>query len=342
MTNNGLQVISGPDVRLALKQQEQPILEQIAQAYICHGNGQASLPNSSFLRFAQNSRNRIIALPGYLGGDFDVAGIKWISSFPENIDKGIDRASALQVLNDMETGRPKAVFEASTISAKRTAASAALAASKLHKNQSPRIGLIGTGYINFEILNFLLHVFPDTQEVLVNDTDPAREKQFVSIAEKAFEDFKICRADSQQALLQSCDLIVFATNVGTPFIHAADSFLPCATILNVSLRDLGPQVILDSINVVDSFDHVCRENTSIHMAYMQCKSSDFVHAELHQLLQGTRSLPEDDNARIIFSPFGLGVLDLALAQFTLGRTETLRQGIQIEGFFPPAWHQEYL
>lgn len=342
MTNNGLQVISGPDVRRALKQQEEAILEQIEKAYICHGNEQASLPNSSFLRFSQNDHNRIIALPGYLGGDFDVAGIKWISSFPENINKGIDRASALQVLNDMETGRPKAVIEASTISAKRTAASASLAARKIHRNQSPSIGLVGAGYISFETLNFLLHVFPGTQEVLVNDADPAREEQFTNVAEKAFEDFNIYRADSQKELLRSCDLVVFATNVSTPFIHAAESFLSCATILNVSLRDLGPQLILDSLNVVDSFEHICRENTSIHLAYMQCQSSDFVHAELHHLLQGTRSLPEDDNARVIFSPFGLGILDLALAQFALERTEALRLGTENYHFFPPAWHQEYL
>src|SRR6185369_2425828 len=104
------------------------------------------------LGFPEQQRNRIIALPAYLGGSFEVCGLKWVSSFPGNLDRGMDRASALVILNSPLSGRLEAILEASRINAKRTAASAALAARQLQAGkQTNRLGVIGCGPINFEV-----------------------------------------------------------------------------------------------------------------------------------------------------------------------------------------------
>ena len=101
--------------------------------------------------------SRIIALPASLGGPGRVDGLKWISSFPDNVAAGLPRASAVLILNDPDTGYPFACLESSIISATRTAASAAAGADWLSRGRERprRIGFVGTGLIARYIHAFL-------------------------------------------------------------------------------------------------------------------------------------------------------------------------------------------
>ncbi len=95
--------------------------------------------------------------------------------FPENLNRGMDRASAVIILNSAQTGRPEAFIEGSIISAKRTAASAALAARTLHEGlDSSTLGLFGCGLINYAITRFVFAACPDVERVIVYDTDEQR------------------------------------------------------------------------------------------------------------------------------------------------------------------------
>ena len=138
-------VISGAQVRQALHGQEKQITELVEATYRWHGAGDSVNPPSYFLRFPDRPSARIIALPASIGGQVRVDGLKWISSFPENVAAGIPRASAVLILNDRETGYPFAVLESSIISATRTAASAALAADRLSQGRlrPTRVGFFG-------------------------------------------------------------------------------------------------------------------------------------------------------------------------------------------------------
>lgn len=346
MQDDDLLVLSGREVLALLKGREREILDAVEQAYCLHTLGESSLPHSIFLRFPDNPRNRIIALPAQLGGDFDLAGMKWISSFPGNVERGLDRASAAMILNSTRTGRPLAFFEAAVISAKRTAASAALAARTLHRGDMPSsVGLIGTGVINFEVALFLRAVFPEIKQLLIFDMNGDRAAQFASKALREFEGVKVKKADNIEEVLGKAPLVSFATTALSPHISDLSNCPQPSTILHVSLRDLTAEAILTCDNVVDDIDHVCRAETSVHLAEQSVGNRDFIRCTLGELLleRGGAATTADaagsrsQEGTTIFSPFGLGILDLAVGKlvYELGRRHN--KGTIINSFASELW-----
>src|SRR5258706_8021021 len=123
-----LSIINGKTVSDIVRANRRECIRIVREAYLAHADGQSVNPDSFFLRFPDKPDCRIIALPAYIGNGFDVAGLKWIASYPDNVRRGFPRASAVLVLNRYETGHPLAILQSSILSAARTPAAALLAA----------------------------------------------------------------------------------------------------------------------------------------------------------------------------------------------------------------------
>lgn len=321
------------EVAALLAGQEEQILQVVAEAYRRHGRGESSLPHSSFLRFPGDERNRIIALPAYLGGDRAVAGMKWIASFPGNLDRGIPRASAVIVLNSAETGRPTAILEGAVISAERTSASAALAARTLGSAATTdTVGLIGTGLINWNVCRFLLRIFPAIRRLVLHDLDARRAEAFATRLAGSGAAVEVEIADRVEEVLARCHLTGFATTAARPYVTDVSACPDGATILHVSLRDLSPEVMLAADNVVDDVDHVLRAATSLDLARRQTGDASFIRCTLADVLEGVAPPKRDADALTVFSPFGLGILDLAVASWVVERAREQGVGTPIPDF----------
>lgn len=334
MRDDSLLIVGAEDVAALLAGREAEIADAVGAAYVAHENGRSSLPHSLFLRFPGKESERIIALPAFLGDRFEVAGLKWISSFPGNLRRGLARASAVLVLNDCETGRPAALLEGSLISARRTAASAALGARVLLEGREPgRIGLIGTGVINFEIARFL-RALVGARSFLLYDLDAARAGRFAAALRAELGDVEAAAADSIEEALGAGAVVSFATTAIRPHVHDLSVCRPGATILHISLRDLAAQAILACDNVVDDVDHVCRAQTSVHLAEKATGGRGFIRCTLAEILQGKAPARRGDGSIAVFSPFGLGVLDLAVGKLVLDLARAAGRGTRIPSFLP--------
>jgi ornithine cyclodeaminase len=171
------------------------------------------------------------------------------------------------------------------------------------------------------------------------DLDPDRARQFR-------EDFLNLRPDSDfggdfevagslEELLGKSGLVAFATTAVIPHVEDLSACSPGTTILHVSLRDLAPEIILKNHNMVDDFGHVCRARTSIHLASEHAGDDGFFHADLGDVLTGKAALPPVDDKHLrIFSPFGLGILDLAVAAWVYQAARERSLGTILDSFLP--------
>ncbi len=322
-------VIPGPAVQEILRSDLGAVIDLVRRTYLWHAAGESINPDSYFLRFPEKPEARIIALPAFLGADVQRAGIKWIASFPRNTEDGLPRASAVLVLNDFATGYPIACLEAATISSARTAASAALAATTLRPGgfAGSRIGIVGAGVIARNICEYLRAAGCVPDEFLVHDR---HQESGAALVRHLRE-----QLDSKASIVSTVDdvraaeTVVFATTAAVPYV--TEPFRPGQVVLNISLRDLDPDVILNATNILDDLEHCLKANTSPHLAEQRTGNRDFVTGTLADVLEGSVAVPAD--RPVIFSPFGLGVLDIAVGAYVHQQARERGVAIAVPDFF---------
>jgi len=326
-------IITGKTIHRLLWENIAECVHRVEAAYLAHEDKQTLNPDSYFLRFPDMPKNRIIALPASLGGEADVAGIKWISSWPDNARKGFPRASAVLILNDLQTGYPFACLESSIISAARTAGSAALAAYWLNGRQrrTRTLGIVGTGLIARYIYTFLLQLGWEMESVHLYDIAPGEAERFAT---------EVCRKERHKSIhvepdhaqvLRASDIVLLATVAPAPYIHDAGLLAHNPIVLNISLRDVAPELVLQSHNIVDDVEHVMKAATSPHLAEKLSGGRAFVTGTLAGFIQGKCQV--DRTRPILFSPFGLGVLDLAVGKWLYDRAMETGEAIHVPDFF---------
>lgn len=324
-------VIPASTVHDCIASDRASVFEAVADAYRLHAAGRSVNPDSYFLRFPDKPSARIIALPAHLGGSVHKSGIKWISSFPGNRSSNLARASAVLILNDAETGYPLACMEASLISATRTAASAALAAEHLAMDPfQGTLGIVGTGIIARTTVEWLK--FRNWQFDCVNlfDLDRSEAERFGQWL-REHHGLKVNIAPQLSDALRASSLIMFTTTAPEPYVQDATEFAHNPVVLHLSLRDIAENIILASQNIVDDVDHCLKARTSLHLAEMSSGGRDFIAGTLVDVINGEVAL---DGARPrIFSPFGLGVLDIALGNLVLEQARSNDDLVTMPNFF---------
>lgn len=302
------------------------VINTIRNASIAAGNQDYHQPIKSYVRY-KDPRNRIISMPAYVGGKMDVAGIKWIASFPGNIEQQLPRAHSVSILNNANNGVPVCIINSPLISGIRTAGVTGLILADYldayPQRTDLRVGILGMGPIgqlHLEMAQWLagnrvaayhLHDLKGIE----SDTIPAAIRPLTKIE------------DSWEPIVAGCDIVITCTVASSPYIQAVP--LPGSIHLNVSLRDyhadFGDHV---QLMIVDNWEEVCRENTNIEHMHQQkgLQKSDTCSIDEFVLNRPFTTLAPDSVS--MFNPMGMAIFDIAVGK--LYYETAIAQGIGVQ------------
>ncbi|RAP74724.1 2,3-diaminopropionate biosynthesis protein SbnB [Paenibacillus montanisoli] len=300
------------------------IVEQVIRT---RDAGDTVSPLKTYLRF-HDLKNRIIAMPSFVGGSFGLAGLKWIASYPDNGRHGLPRAHNTIILNDTATGRPVALLRSELLNGLRTAAVSGLMMQAYMAARQPeelRLGIIGWGPIGRRHLEMCAALFGNRlKQVMLNDlkgidpdTIPLQLRDRTEIA-----------AD-WRAVYRGSNVTATCTVAAERYI---DEQPPAgALLLNVSLRDYKPASVA-KVNavIVDDWREVCRENTDIEKLHEQAGLSESDARTIADVVcRGAMAEFAADEA-VFFNPMGLGAFDIAIAGYYWQRALQLGLGVELE------------
>ena len=319
MSDARILYLSRADVNRASDVGSQLYVEAVSRALGLHAERKFVQPLKPYLRWRGDDNHvadRIIAMPAYLGGEQPAAGLKWVGSKHDNPSRhGLERASALTILNDVDTHYPIAVMEGGLISNLRTAAVTAVATRYLAREGFTSVACLGAGPIGTMQVKLLLECFSSIADVRLFDLRRAPAEQLAAAITAKHPQVRVSVADSAKQAVHEAEVVVTATVADRPYLPF--QWLSPGTFLsNVSIMDVHKEVFLqvDKV-VVDDWDQCNREKKVINQLVEEGRfSREQLHAELGQIVAKMRPGRETRDEVILLNPMGMAVEDVACAQ----------------------------
>ena len=164
---------------------------------------------------------RFMAMPAYLGGKFDMAGMKWYGSNAENREKGLPRSILMLILNDKDTGAPLAFMSANILSAYRTGAVPGVGFKYFAKENAETIGIVGPGVMSKTALAAAIAVRPTIKTVKVKGRGKSSLEKFVSYVKNEYPDINVYAVDTIEEAVRDSDIVSVSTSspTGDPSLY---------------------------------------------------------------------------------------------------------------------------
>jgi ornithine cyclodeaminase/alanine dehydrogenase-like protein (mu-crystallin family) len=251
----------------------------------------------------------IHAMPAYIPA-LNAAGMKWVSGYPENPKRGLPYISGLIILNEPETGLPKAVMDCTWITAKRTGAATAVAAKYLARPDAEIVGILGCGVQGRSNLEALGVLFP-IKRVLAYDLDSQAQDRYVEEMKAKFGLEVIPAGDPKQAVA-GCDLVVTAGPIlKTPHATIKPGWLGKGAF--ASLVDFDSYWDRGALREADKFctDDIPQLEYYQSLGYFQ--GIPPIYADLGELVTGRKPGRQSAEERTIACNLGLALDDMATA-----------------------------
>ena len=297
---------------------------------------------------------RFMAMPAYLGGSYQMAGMKWYGSNVENKKVGLPRSILMMMLNDKDTGAPLALMSANLLSAYRTGGIPGVGARYLAKKDSKVVSIIGPGVMGKTSLAAFVSVCPNLDTVKIKGRSQRSLDAFVKFIKEELPQIKnieIC--DSVEAAVKDSDIISFTTTVrddvsSFPYINGdwikkgALISMPSAARFDDDFL-AGCKLVVDNSKLYEAWEEEYPYPTYPQVQIIGTKFTDLKHdgkisaediIDITDIIEKRHPGRTSDDEIIVYSVGGMPVEDIAWGGTVYRNAVKLGIGIKL-----PLWEK---
>ncbi len=295
---------------------------------------------------------RFMAMPAYLGGSYQLAGMKWYGSNVDNKKAGLPRSILMMMLNDKDTGAPLALMSANLVSAYRTGGIPGVGAKYLARKDSKVVSIIGPGVMGKTSLAAFVSVCPNLDTVKIKGRSQRSLDAFTKFIREELPQIKnieIC--DSVEAAVKDSDIISFTTTVrddvsSFPYINGdwikkgALISMPSAARFDDDFL-AGCKLVVDNSKLYEAWEEEYPYPTYPQVQIIGTKFTDLKHdgkieaediIDITDIIEKRHPGRTSDDEIIVYSVGGMPVEDIAWGGTVYRNAVKLGIGIKL-----PLW-----
>ena len=295
---------------------------------------------------------RFMAMPAYLGGSYQMAGMKWYGSNVENKKVGLPRSILIMMLNDKDTGAPLALMSANLVSAYRTGGIPGVGAKYLARKDSRVVSIIGPGVMGKTSLAAFVSVCPNLDTVKIKGRSQRSLDAFTRFIREELPQIKnieIC--DSVEEAVKDSDIISFTTTVrddvsSFPYINGdwikkgALISMPSAARFDDDFL-AGCKLVVDNSKLYEAWEEEYPYPTYPQVQIIGTKFTDLKHdgkieaediIDITDIIEKRHPGRTSDDEIIVYSVGGMPVEDIAWGGTVYRNAVKLGIGIKL-----PLW-----
>lgn len=285
-----------------------------------YSRGESNIPLRINIDIAKEN-GQSLYMPGYVAGA-SALGIKIVSVYPDNVERGLDSISSTMVLKNEKTGEISSIMDGSYLTKMRTGAVSGAATDLLAKEDSSVFALFGTGGQAKSQLEAVLNVRP-IKEVRVFGRNKDKAEDFAKRMKVELGDkfnFKIFAVDSSRQAIANADIITCVTTSKHPVFDG--KFIKKGAHINGvgsythEMQELDPYILYNANRIyVDTREGVLNESGDFIIPISENKFSEAnITGELGELIMNKVPSRENEDDITLFKTVGSGILDVVTAK----------------------------
>ncbi|MGO4944999.1 tyramine oxidase subunit B [Blautia sp. Sow4_E7] len=295
---------------------------------------------------------RFMAMPAYLGGSYQLAGMKWYGSNVDNKKVGLPRSILMMMLNDKDTGAPLALMSANLVSAYRTGGIPGVGAKYLARKDSKVVSIIGPGVMGKTSLAAFVSVCPNLDTVKIKGRSQRSLDAFTKFIREELPQIKnieIC--DSVEAAVKDSDIISFTTTVRddvSSFPYISGDWIKKGALISMPSAArfdddflAGCKLVVDNSKLYEAWEEEYPYPTYPQVQIIGTKFTDLKHdgkieaediIDITDIIEKRHPGRTSDDEIIVYSVGGMPVEDIAWGGTVYRNAVKLGIGIKL-----PLW-----